>query len=161
LIKETGPDQLLAEWFTKSLLPLISRDVSKGGVVIEEEVIARAQYLDLFYSQSSTLYEFIPNAPRTSINPSKPSSSAHSDGVIGSVKTQSSSQLPSTINSQLTGTINHSINTSVIVQTPLSSNSTPTQVYEVNAVQSISPQQSEGENKTKNKPKKNNNQTEN
>ena len=36
LIKETIPDQLLAEWFTKSLLPLISRDVAMGGVVTKE-----------------------------------------------------------------------------------------------------------------------------
>jgi hypothetical protein len=92
LIKATIPDQLLAEWFTKSLLPPISRDVAMGGVVTEEEAIARAQYLDLVYSQSGTLYELIPNAPRTSTDPSKPSSMTHADGVIGTVKTQSSSQ---------------------------------------------------------------------
>jgi hypothetical protein len=84
LIKETIPDQLLAEWFTKSLLPPISRDVAMGGVITEEEAIARAQYLDLVYSQSSTLYELILNAPHTSTDPSKPSSTAHTDGVIGS-----------------------------------------------------------------------------
>jgi hypothetical protein len=87
LIKAIIPDQLLAEWFTKSLLPPIARDVSMGGVVTEEEAIARAQYLDLVYSQSGTLYELIPNAtvpllihpnhhlPRTrmeSLAPSKP-----------------------------------------------------------------------------------------
>jgi hypothetical protein len=62
LIKAVIPDQLLAEWFTKSLLPPISRDVAMGGVVTEEEAISRAQYLDLVYSQSGTLYELIPNA---------------------------------------------------------------------------------------------------
>jgi hypothetical protein len=36
------PDQLLAEWFTKSLLPQIARDVSMGSVVTKEEAIARA-----------------------------------------------------------------------------------------------------------------------
>jgi hypothetical protein len=40
LIKEVIPDQLLAEWFTKSLLPQIARDVAMGGVVTEEEAIA-------------------------------------------------------------------------------------------------------------------------
>jgi hypothetical protein len=60
-----------------------------GGVVTKEESISRAQYLDLVYSQSGTLYELIPNAPRTSPNLSKPSSMAHADGVIGAVKTQS------------------------------------------------------------------------
>jgi hypothetical protein len=47
------------------------------------------------------------------------------------------------------------------MQTPLSSNSTPTQVSKVNEIQYTSPQKSGGKNKTKNKPKKNNNQTEN
>jgi hypothetical protein len=42
LIKAVIPDQLLAEWFTKSLLPQIARDVAMGGVVTKEEAIARA-----------------------------------------------------------------------------------------------------------------------
>jgi hypothetical protein len=50
LIKEVIPDQLLVKWFTKSLLPQITRDVAMGGVVTEEESIAQAQYLDLVYS---------------------------------------------------------------------------------------------------------------
>ena len=60
-----------------------------GGVVTEEEAIARARYLDLVYSQSGTLYELILNATRATNDPSKPSSASHMDGVIGSVKTQS------------------------------------------------------------------------
>jgi hypothetical protein len=63
LIKAVIPDQLLVEWFTKSLLPQIARDVAMGGVVTEEEAIARAQYLDLVYSQSGTLYELIRTLP--------------------------------------------------------------------------------------------------
>ena len=35
LIKAPIPDQLLADWFTKSLLPPISWDVAMGGVVTE------------------------------------------------------------------------------------------------------------------------------
>ncbi len=38
------PDQILAGWFVKSLLPKIT----------EEQVIAQAQYLDLVYTQSGT-----------------------------------------------------------------------------------------------------------
>jgi hypothetical protein len=98
LIKETIPNQLLVEWFTKSLLPPIARDVAMGGVVTEEEAITHAQYLGLLYSQSSTLYELIPNAPRPSTDPPKPSSTAHSNGVMGSVKTQSGSQSTNTTN---------------------------------------------------------------
>ena len=36
LIKATIPDQLLADWFTKSLLPPIARDVAMGGVITKE-----------------------------------------------------------------------------------------------------------------------------
>jgi hypothetical protein len=42
MIKVIIPDILLVEWFTKSLLPPIARDVTMGGTVIEEEDIARA-----------------------------------------------------------------------------------------------------------------------
>jgi hypothetical protein len=87
----TIPDQLLDEWFTKYILPPIYRDITMGGVVSEEESIAQAQYLDLVYSEYGTLYELIPNAPHTSIDPSKPSSMTHENGFIGTVKTQSSS----------------------------------------------------------------------
>ena len=50
IIKAPILDQLLADWFTKSLLPPISRDVAMGGAVMEEHVIIRDQYLDLVYS---------------------------------------------------------------------------------------------------------------
>jgi hypothetical protein len=42
MIKVIIPDILLAEWFTKSLLPPIVHDVSMGGMVIEEQAIAQA-----------------------------------------------------------------------------------------------------------------------
>jgi hypothetical protein len=134
MIKIIIPDILLVEWFTKSLLPLITRDVTMGGAATEEETITWAQYLDLVYSQSSTLYDFLPNVARTNTNPSKPSSSSHADGVIGSIKTQSTSQ-----------------------STTLSSTSPQTQISEVNAVQSTPSQQSGGKKKTKNKSKNTNN----
>jgi hypothetical protein len=111
MIKAVIPDMLLAEGFTKSLLPPIARDVSMDGMVTEEQAIARAQYLDLVYSQSSTLYDLFPNAAQANIDPSKPSSSSHADGVIGSVKTQSFSK-----------------------STTPSSTSPQTQISEVNAV---------------------------
>jgi hypothetical protein len=117
----------LAEWFTKSLLHPIARDVAMGGTVTREETIPRAQYLDLVYSQSGTLYYFLPNATQANTNPSKPSSSSHVDGVIGSIKNQSTSQ-----------------------STTLSSTSPQTEIFEVNAVQSTPSQQSGGKKKTKN-----------
>jgi hypothetical protein len=131
MIKVIIPGILLAEWFTKSLLPPIARDVAMGGAVTEEETIDRAVYLDLVYSQSGTLYDLLPNDARANTDPSKSSSSSHADGVIGSVKTQSTSQ-----------------------STTLSSTSPQTQISKVNAVQSVPSQQSGGKKKTKKKKKK-------
>jgi len=48
MVKTYVPDHLLVEWFIKSLLPLTTKDVAKGGVVIEEKFIARAQYGTLY-----------------------------------------------------------------------------------------------------------------
>jgi hypothetical protein len=138
MIKAVIPDILLAEWFTKSLLPPITRDVTMGGVVTEEQAIARAQYLDLVYSQYGTLYELLLNVSRANTDPSKPSSSSHADGVIGSVKTQYFSQ-----------------------STTLSSTSPRNHISEVNAVQSTPSKQSRGKKKTKNKSKNNNEQPKN
>jgi hypothetical protein len=118
-----------------------------GGVVTEEEAIARAQYLDLVYSQSTTLHELIPNATCATNDPSKPSSSLHADGVIGSIKTQSTSQS--------IGVAPQSTSTS----TPSSTapyTSSHTQISEVNVVQSAPSQQTGGNKKAKNKRKKNN-----
>ena len=42
MVKKFVLDQLLAEWFIKSLLPSITQYVAKGGVFTEEKVIARA-----------------------------------------------------------------------------------------------------------------------
>lgn len=50
MIKALIPDQILTDWFTKSLLPPIARDVAMGGAIMEEQAIAHAQYLDLVYS---------------------------------------------------------------------------------------------------------------
>ena len=69
LIDAPIPDQLLADWFTKSLLIPIARDVSMGGVVTEEQAISHAQYLDLVYSQLGTVYDLIPHAPQPTIDP--------------------------------------------------------------------------------------------
>ena len=81
LIKTPIPEQLLVDWFTKSLFPPISRDVAMGGVVTEEKDINWAQYLEFFYSQSKNLYDLIPQAPRPSTNPTKPPTETSVDGV--------------------------------------------------------------------------------
>ena len=83
------PDQILAEWFVKSLLPKITEDVAKAGVITEEQVIAQAQYLDLVYTQSGTLHEKIPDLPSSNQIAAAPSGSHAADGMIGTVNTKS------------------------------------------------------------------------
>ena len=87
MIKAQIADQLLADWFTKSLLPTIARDVSMGVAFTEEQAINRAQYLDLVYSQLGTLYDIIQNALRPTNDPMRPHSlESHANGTIGSMK---------------------------------------------------------------------------
>ena len=40
LIKAPIPDQLLADWFTKYLIPSIARDVAMGGAITEDQAIS-------------------------------------------------------------------------------------------------------------------------
>ena len=89
MVKAPILDALLVDWFTKSLLPKISCDVAMFGAVIEEDVIRRAQHLDLIYSQSGTLYDIIPNAPQPSNDQPRTAPTPHADGMIGSVSATS------------------------------------------------------------------------
>ena len=50
MVKTYVPDQLLAEWFIKSLFPSITEDVVKGRVVTEEQVISRTIFRFDLYS---------------------------------------------------------------------------------------------------------------
>ena len=121
-------DQLLDDWFTKSLLPPIAWDVAMGGVVIEEQAIIRAQYLDLVYSQSGTLYDLIPQAPRPSTNPAKPLAKVPIDRIVGSIQSASTAKPAK--------------------QTQPATPSTPKVSAEVNSIQST---QTSGNNKKKGK----------
>ena len=94
MVKSIFHDQLLAEWFIKSLLPSITEDVAKGGIVTEEQVISRAQYLDFIYTQSGTLYEKIPNVLRSNFTVPPPSKDSHaSDDMIGTTSTHHSTHM--------------------------------------------------------------------
>ena len=90
LVKFFILDKILAEWFIKSLLPKITKDVAKGGVVIEEQVIAQAQYLELVYTHSGTLYEKNLDLPHPCQIMKTPSNSHSADDVIGIVSTNKS-----------------------------------------------------------------------
>ena len=87
MIKFWIPDQLLTDWFTTSFVPPIARDIAMGVCVTEEQAIARAQYLDLVYSQSGTLYDYLPDAPRPGTSKAPPTPTV--DGIIGSVNSSS------------------------------------------------------------------------
>lgn len=88
MVKTFVLDQLLAKWSIKSQLPSIIEDVAKGGVIIEDQVISHAQYLDLIYTQSSMLYEKIPNAPQSNFTvPPQLKDSHAGDGLIGTERT--------------------------------------------------------------------------
>ena len=60
-----------------------------GGVVTKEQAISHAQYLDLVYSQSRTLYDLIPQAPHPSTNPTKPPVETFVDGIVSSIQPSS------------------------------------------------------------------------
>ena len=92
-MKSQITDALLADWFTKSLVPKISCDVAMSGAITEEDVIRRAQHLDLIYSQLGTLYDIIPQAPRPSNDKPQTAPGPHDDGVLVYVSTSSISQV--------------------------------------------------------------------
>jgi hypothetical protein len=78
----------MLEWFLKSLLPYISKDVSTSGETSEEEDNFKSQQLDLIYAQSGMLYEIIPDAPRSNYDPRK-NLGPHVDGIIVSMNVKS------------------------------------------------------------------------
>jgi hypothetical protein len=86
LIKVQVPPSFLLEWFLKSLVPCISKDVATSGVFSEEEAIMRAQQLELIYSQSDMLYEIFPDAPQSILDKAKKKFGPHADGIVGSTQ---------------------------------------------------------------------------
>ena len=77
---------MLANWFTKSLLPPIARNVAMDDSITEEKAISRDQYLDLVYSQFRTLYDLIPEAPHPNNDPAKPPAEVPIDRIVGSIQ---------------------------------------------------------------------------
>jgi hypothetical protein len=83
LIKAYIPPKFLLEWFLKSLLPYILKDVSTSRVRYEEEAIFKDQKLDLIYAQCGMLYKILPDTPRSNYNP-KQKLGPHVNGIISS-----------------------------------------------------------------------------
>jgi hypothetical protein len=80
------PPTFLLEWFHKSLVHHLSKDVATSGVFSEEEAIMRAQQLELIYSQSGLLYKVFPDAPRSITDKTRQRSGPHVDGIVGSMQ---------------------------------------------------------------------------
>ena len=90
----------------------------------------RAQHLDLIYSQSRTLYDIIPNAPRPSNNISQTALGSHADGVIGSVSATSVSQVAGQLG-QL------ALTDKPAIMTPATTSSEPAPSTDVNMVETL------------------------
>jgi hypothetical protein len=93
LIKVKVPPAFFLEWFLKSLVPCVSKDIATSRVFSEEEAIMRAQQLELIYSQSDMLYEILPDAPWSTFDLTKPKSGPHVDGIVGSTQNKPTDQL--------------------------------------------------------------------
>lgn len=149
LVKVFIPIQILAEWFFKSLLLKITKDVAKAGVITKEQVISQAQYLDLVYTQSGTLHEKIPDLPKQNQITVAPLGSNATDGMIGTVNAKSKKK--------------SSKNYSPIITLPYSLTwDSSTQIYaDIHVVESSTTKsKSGGKNKGKKKNKSNENSKE-
>jgi hypothetical protein len=130
----------------------IDKDIAMGGVVTEEQAISHAQYLDLVYLQTGTLYDLLPDFPRpgTSSTSTAPAASHAADGVIGTAHTHSHSVSSTTPKS-----------TSSNVQNDPSPAPPAGKTSEVNDVQSTPTSKNKSKKgRGKNKESKNNNQNE-
>jgi hypothetical protein len=151
LIKVPVPSSFLLEWFLKSLVPQLSKDVAMSGVFSEEEAIMRAQQLELIYSQSVLLYEVLLDAPRSILDKARQMSGPHADGIVGSTQAKPTDQLSNQLQ-QL------SIQQTTASQNP-GSVSPSTQTSNIHIVQSMNPkanQQPKGKKKQRNKKGKGN-----
>ena len=82
-------DKIFLEWFLKTLLPPVSKDVSFECPEIEEEAILKAQQFDLIYAQYGYLYNVILDAPHASTSYQDATGASHvADGIIGSISHQ-------------------------------------------------------------------------
>jgi hypothetical protein len=92
LIKVPVPLEFLLEWFLKSLVPQLSKDIAMSGVFYEEEAIMRAQQLELIHSQSSLLYEVLLDAPWSILDKTRHKSGPHADGIVGPAQVKPTDQ---------------------------------------------------------------------
>jgi hypothetical protein len=79
----TTPQQCL-NWFLKSLVSLLAKDVAATFPQSEEEAISKTQQFELIYAQSGYLYMLLSDAPiLVPFDQDKPGMSHSADGLIG------------------------------------------------------------------------------
>jgi hypothetical protein len=84
LCKAKTTKQQYLDWFLRSLIPLLSKDVASTFPKTEEAAISKAQEYDLIYAQSGYLYTVLPDALRPiPFGQDKPRISHATDGLIG------------------------------------------------------------------------------
>jgi hypothetical protein len=84
LCKEETTKQQCLDWFLRSLVSLLGKDVASTFPQSEEEAISKAQQYDLIYAQSGYLYTVLPDLPKpTPFGQDKPGMSHSADGLIG------------------------------------------------------------------------------
>jgi hypothetical protein len=162
LIKTPIPLAFLLEWFLKSFHAPISKDVATSMVTTKEEVIFRAQQLDLIYSQSRMLYHILPDTPWSTYDP-RQNPGPHANVILGAANVKSADLVTSQMKE---------LSLSQSAGGPASFvSSNPTQLTDIHSVQSLANpngNQQPGQNKKKgrnnrkggengNKPKDNNN----
>ena len=82
-------DRIFLDWFLKTFLPPIAKDVASDHPQSEEEAILKSQQFDMIYAQSRYLYTIIPDAPRVGTSYHNASRASHAaDGIIGLVSHQ-------------------------------------------------------------------------
>jgi hypothetical protein len=84
LYKDNAIPQQCLNWFLKSLVSLLAKDVVATFPQTEEEAISKTQQFKLIYAQSRYLYTVLPNAPRPiTFVQDKPGMSHSTNGLIG------------------------------------------------------------------------------
>ena len=82
------------DWFLKTLLLPIEKDVASECPQSKEEAILKAQQFDLIYAQSGYLYTIIPDAPHPSTSYHDALGASHTmDDIIPLVSQQPQPQL--------------------------------------------------------------------
>jgi hypothetical protein len=93
LTKVPVPPAFLLEWFLNYLVPQLSKDIATSRVFSKEYAIMKAQQFAPIYSQSSLLYNILPDAPCSILDKTRQRARPHVDGIVGLAQTNPIEQL--------------------------------------------------------------------